>query len=113
MFMSQCVHPKRDLDNVIATFSAPRAHPALCFRNMMLTQLMPYVPTCVCVCVCVCWCECCEFFARLNVLQLLRYTFSNSIVPLSSIPDLSNLSLTNAPHGPMFVRCLNGSLIDI
>ena len=43
MFMTQCEHPKRSLDKVISTFSAPRGHPALCFRNMMLTQLMPYV----------------------------------------------------------------------
>ena len=45
MFMTQCVHPKREIDpsKVVSSFSAPRAHPALCFRNMMLTQLMPYV----------------------------------------------------------------------
>jgi len=45
MFVTQCKHPRKEIDEskVIGTFSAPRAHPAMCFRNMLITQLLPLV----------------------------------------------------------------------
>ena len=43
--MTQCAMPNKpiDADKVLGTFSAPRAHPAMCFRNLMITQLLPLV----------------------------------------------------------------------
>jgi len=45
MFMTQCQMPKKEIDEskLLGTFSAPRAHPSMCFRNMMITQLLPLV----------------------------------------------------------------------
>lgn len=33
----------RDVEDVVSTFAAPRAHPGLCFRNMIITQLLGLV----------------------------------------------------------------------
>jgi len=42
MFMSQCLHEHRTLDPelVRSSFSAPRAHPDLSFKNMAITQML-------------------------------------------------------------------------
>ena len=44
MFLSQSIHPSEDdridFRKVVATFSAPRAHPDMCFSNLMITQLL-------------------------------------------------------------------------
>ena len=46
MFLTQCAHAHRPAAfprAQVATFSAPRAHPDLCLRNLVITQLLHLV----------------------------------------------------------------------
>ena len=45
MYMSQCLHAHRSIDEakVVGSFSAPRSHPDLSYRNLAITQMMHLV----------------------------------------------------------------------
>lgn len=42
MFMTQCLHDKRQLDpeRAVTTFSAPRSHPNMSYSNLVVTQML-------------------------------------------------------------------------
>jgi hypothetical protein len=42
MYMSQCLHEHRDIDpsKTVYSFSAPRSHPDMCYRNLGITQML-------------------------------------------------------------------------
>jgi hypothetical protein len=42
MYMTQCPHQHRDIDpsKTVYSFSAPRSHPDMCYRNLGITQML-------------------------------------------------------------------------